>query len=665
MQIHGAKKQKGGSQKPNIAKDTTASSNIAQILYGLSEGEVAGLVDGGKSIKLDGTPIINENGQPNFDGISWQFRTGTIDQEHIKGFSSVENEQNIGVELRSDRPYTKSLTNTQLSAVVIRLSWNGLREQKADGNIVGYKIDYAIDVQTDGGAWQTVLNTTINDKASQGYQRSHRIDLPKARRSWTVRVRRITPNRDSELIGDVMNVVAITEVIDAKLRYPCTALLALKYDAETFGNIAKVAVRMRGLIIQVPNNYDPITRTYTGLWDGRFKMAYTNNPAWVFYDICTARRYGLGERLAGKVDKWALYQLAQYCDELVDDGKGGKEPRFTVNVYIQKADDAYRVLQNLASVFRAMSYWDGTQIVVDADTPKESVYTFANANVVGGAFSYTGTRAKARHSIAKVAYDDPNNGFNTDYVWVRDEYAIAKYGINILELNMMGCTSAAQAHRAGVWALSSEQLETETVTFATGLDGFIPKVGEIIQVADNHRAGRYQSGRIVSVGGKTITLDRTAGKVGDMLTVGDKMAKITAIKGTQITLDKAIGQAGQIWAITSSDLAPRTYRVMSITQNDDATFAFTALQYETAKFSASDKVVRTPSKPVSIIKAHTLDAPQNITLTAHTRTHQGQAITTLSINWEQVAGGRCGGVHCGVAKRRQRMAISKNRQPKP
>lgn len=272
MNIFGEKKQKGGAQRPNIAKDTTASTNHFYGLYGLSEGEVYGLVDGGKSIKLDGTPLINDNGQPNFEDVSWEFRSGTIDQPHISGFASVENEQNIGVELRHNRPFTKAIDNAQLSAVVVRLGWNALREQKENGDIEGYRIDYAIDLQTDGGAWQTVLNTTINDKASQGYQRSHRIDLPKARRGWTLRVRRITPNRDSELISDTMNVVALTEVIDAKLRYPCTSVLALKFNAETFGNIPKLAVRMRGMIIQVPSNYNPDTRAYTGLWDGTFKI---------------------------------------------------------------------------------------------------------------------------------------------------------------------------------------------------------------------------------------------------------------------------------------------------------------------------------------------------------------------------------------------------------
>ncbi|WP_227547440.1 TipJ family phage tail tip protein [Moraxella catarrhalis] len=638
MNIYGAKRQKQSSNKPYIQKDTASSTNSYQALYGLSEGEIYGLVDGGKSIRLDGTPIINDNGEPNFPDVSWDFRAGSIDQTHIKGFSSVENEQSVNVELRHDRPYTKAINNKQLSAVAIRLGFNSLREQKGNGDVVGYRIEYAIDVQTDGGAWEMVLNTAVDDKVSQGYQRSHRIDLPKAQQGWSVRVRRLTPNRDSEMVSDTMVVSAVTEIIDAKLRYPCTALLALKYDAQTFSNIAKVSVHVRGMLIQVPTNYNPTARTYDGLWDGTFKLAYTNNPAWVFYDICTAKRYGLGDRLAGKVDKWSLYRLAQYCDEMVDDGKGGKEPRFTVNVYLQKADDAYRVLQNLASVFRALSFWDGTSIVVDADTPKEPVYVFSNANVIGGEFSYTGTRARDRHTIVKCAYDDPDNNFETDYIYVQDEHAIAKYGINQLELNLFGCTSKGQAQRAGIWALKSEQLETETVSFSTGLDGFIPKVGEIIHVQDNHRAGRMQAGRIVATDGRQITLDRMAGKVGDTLMVGDNSAQIVQIDDTVITTDTAIGRAGQVFAISSSDVAPRAYRVMTISQNDDASFSFTALQYEIGKFTATNNIAAIPKKEVSVIKAHVLTPPNSVSITERTRTHQGQAITTLVISWEQVVG---------------------------
>ncbi|MFB6347881.1 phage tail protein [Moraxella sp. ZJ142] len=629
--ISGAKKQKNQAQKPNIQKDTTASTEFVQALYGLAEGEILGLVDGGKSIKLDGTPLINDNGQPNFDNVSWDFRAGTLNQDYIKGFSSVNNESNVGVELRHDKPYIKAINNTALDAVIIRLGWGSLREQKDNGDIVGYRIAYAVDVQTDGGAWSEVLNTFINDKASQGYKRSHRIELPKARRGWTIRVRRTTPNRDSELIGDSMSVVAITEVIDAKLCYPLTALLAVKYDAESFSNIAKLSVRLRGKLIQVPSNYNPTTRSYNGMWDGTFKLAYSNNPAWVYYDICTHKRYGLGLT----VDKWQLYQIAQYCDEMVDDGKGGKEPRFTCNVYLQKAEDAYQVLQSLASVFRGLTFWDGTQIVVDSDVPKDPVYTFSRSNVAGGEFIYSGTRRRDRHTVFKVGWDNPDNDYKTEYEMIRDDYAIAKYGINILDINAFGCTSQAQAQRVGQWALKTEQLETQSVSFKTGLDGFIPKVGDVINVADNVRAGRAISGRIAAVNGNKITLDRNAGSIGNTIVIGEHTAKITAVNDTVITLDKLINaKANEIWAMTADDLHLAQYRVMSIAY-DDASFNITAIEYRPEKYSDA---VRIEPRPISVIKPTILSAPSQVLLTSHSRTHQGQSITTLSINWEQVNG---------------------------
>lgn len=277
--IFGAKKGQGKQRKPHIAKDDLVSTSYFNGLYGLAEGEIAGLADGGKSIFLDGTPLINANGQPNFNGVSWDFRNGTLDQEHIKGFSAVENERNVGVELRHDRPFVQAISNTDLSAVRVRINFNALREQKTNGDITGYAIEYAIDVQTDGGAFSQVLKNTVRGKASQGFKKSHRIDLPKAAKNWTIRVRRITPNRDSDLIADTVSIDAITEIIDAKLRYPATAMLGLTYDASTFSNIAKLAVRLKGKLIKVPSNYDPTARTYSGLWDGTFKLAYSNNPA--------------------------------------------------------------------------------------------------------------------------------------------------------------------------------------------------------------------------------------------------------------------------------------------------------------------------------------------------------------------------------------------------
>lgn len=646
MNIHGSKKQKGQARKPTIATDDLVATSYAQILYGLCEGEIAGLADDGKSIRLENTPLINDNGESNFEGVSWEFRTGTLDQTHIAGFPSVENEHNIGVELRHDRDWTRQINNRELSAVRVRLNFNALKEQKENGDITGYAISYAIDVQTDGGSFVEVLTDTVRGKASQGYKKAHRIDLPNAgtAKRWTIRVRRITPNRDSELVADTMSIDALTEIIDAKLSYPCTALLGISYDAKTFNNIAKIAVRLKGKIIQVPSNYNAETRQYNGLWDGTFKPAYSNNPAWVFYDLCTHKRYGLGERLSGMVDKWRLYQIGQYCDELVDDGKGGQEPRFTCNVYIQKADDAYRVLQNLASVFRGLSFWDGQNIVVDSDTPKDPVYTFSPANVVGGEFSYTGTRARDRHTLSKVAWDNPENNFTTEYELIPDEEAIAKYGVRTLDISAFGCTSKGQAQRAGLWALKAEQLQTQTVTFKTGLQGFIPQVGQVINIADNVFAGRAISGRIVNVNGKQITLDRMAGKIGDILTVatadGIVSSQITAAQGGILTLKQALNIANEsIWAVISDDLKLKQFRILTIAQNDDTTFDITALEYNRQKYAAVDGGAMVTQEPFTVLKVATISTPKSVALTAYTRTHQGQAITTLNIAWEQVSGG--------------------------
>lgn len=628
-------------RKPHVAADDLVSNSRFRGIYGLCEGEIYGLVDGAKSIRLDGTPIVNSSGQPNFAGVNYEFRTGTIQQEYIKGFASVENEINIGVELRHDRPFVRQINNAELSAVRVRLNFNSLRQQHDNGDITGYAIEYAIDLQVEGGAYQEVLKNTVRGKASSGFKKSHRIDLPKGKR-WTLRVRRITPNRNSELIADTTTIDAITEIIDAKLRYPCTALLGLSYDAKTFNNIAKVAVRLKGSIIRVPSNYNPETRTYNGLWDGAFKKAYSNNPAWVFYDVCTHERYGLGNQLASMVDKWRLYQIGQYCDELVDDGKGGKEPRFTVNVYLQKDEEAYRVLQSLASVFRGMNFWDGQNVIVDSDTPKDAVYTFTPANVVGGEFNYSGTRARDRHNIAKVAWDNPDNDFKTEYEFVKDEAGIAKYGIHQLELNAFGCTSQGQAQRAGLWALKSEQLETRSVTFKTGLQGFIPQVGQVINIADNVFAGRAISGRIVAIDGKQITLDRPAGKVGDTFTAnhdGIKTAKIVLVKNSTITLDKSLDLAtSDVWAIISDDLKLMQFKVLAVKQNDDNIFEINALQHEPQKYQAIDSGANITQATLSVLQATLIEPPSSVTLTSQNRTHQGQNLTTLTIAWAQVVG---------------------------
>ena len=649
--IKGAKAGSGEARKAVIAPDSAQSKTYIKILYGLSEGEVEGLANGLQSVYLEETPLHNPSGGSNFQDIQFDFRHGTNDQTHIEGFPDVSSETAINVELVSGTPWVRAISNTDLDAVRIRFKWGPLRQQNADnGDVKGITIQYAIDLQTDGGSWVEVLNTKISDKTSANYERSHRIDLPKSDTGWTIRVRRITPNSTSEYISDKMYVDALTEVIDLKLSYPNTAMLGLQYDAETFSNVAKVAVDLKGIKLQVPSNYDPVARTYTGMWDGTFKRAYTNNPAWIYYDICTSKRYALGDRLtSAMLDKWSLYRLAQYCDQMVSDGKGGQEPRFTCNVYLQSTEDAYVILSKLAGVFRAISYWDGNSIVCDADIPQDTYFTYTRANVIDGIFEYSGTRARDRHTVAKVAWDNPANHYKTEYVYVRDEAAIAKLGVRIAEIDAWGCTSEGQAQRAGLWALKSEQLEVRSVSFKVGLDGYIPQPGKVIEIADELFAGRANGGRIsaVSADRKIITLDRddVVCRAGDRLVVngedGKAQARIVSSKiGRKVTVAVAFDSvaAENVWVVDAQDLKTMKFRVMSITQDEKHQFSITALQYESAKYDAIDFGAFIDERPISIINPTTQAPVESVSITSETMVQQGLAVETMVISWPQAQG---------------------------
>ena len=649
--IKGAKKGSGEARKAVIAPDSAQSKTYIKILYGLSEGEVEGLANGLQSVYLEDTPVQDASGGSNFTNVTTDFRTGTNDQTYIEGFPDISSENTVSVELKSETPWVRAISNTDLDAVRIRLKWGPLRQQNAEnGDVNGYTINYTIDVQTDGGTWTEVLNTQISDKTSANYERSHRIDLPKANTGWQVRVRRLTPNSTSEYISDKMYIEAITDVIDLKLSYPNTALLGLQYDAEHFSNVAKVAVDLKGIKIQVPSNYNPVSRTYTGMWDGTFKRAYTNNPAWIYYDICTAKRYALGGRLtSAMLDKWSLYRLAQYCDQMVSDGKGGQEPRFTCNVYLQSTEDAYSILTKLAGVFRAINYWDGNSIVCDADIPQDTYFTYTRANVIEGAFEYSGTRARDRHTVAKVAWDNPKNHYKTEYVFVRDEAAIGKLGIRVAEIDAWGCTSEGQAQRAGLWALKSEQLETRMVSFKVGLDGYIPQPGRVIEIADELFSGRANGGRIsaVSENLKTITLDRddVVCRAGDRLVVNGEDGKaqariVSSVTGRQITVTIAFDSvaAQNVWAVDAQDLKTMKFRVMSITQDAKHQFSITALQYESAKYDAIDFGAYIDDRPISIINP-TAQAPvTNVVILAENMVQQGLSVSTMLISWDQAQG---------------------------
>lgn len=648
MKIVGQKAGGGKQRKPVIAPDTAQSKTIAKIMYGLSEGVIKGLVEGGKSIYLDDTPIVAENGQQNFDRVGYEFRAGTNDQTYIKGFEEVASEIAVGVELKHSRPWVKSLRNLELDAVTIRIRFAALRQTNdSNGDVSGTTVEYAIDTMTDGTAWVEYGRYKVSDKTSAGYERTHRVDLPKARTGWQIRVRRLTADNHSDYLSNQSYIQAYTEIIDAKMAYPNTALLAINYDSEIFSNVPKMSVECYGVEILVPSNYDPVTRQYSGVWNGSFKRAYTDNPAWHFYDACINKRYALGYRIdSSMIDKWSIYRIAQYCDELVDDGKGGREPRFTLNVYEQSEDSAWSVLSKMAGAFRAFMYWDGTAIICDADIPQDTFYTFTAANVIDGIFEYSGTAPRDRHTVARVAWNNPSNRYKTEYVIVRDDAAISMHGIKIVDIQAYGCTSESQAQRAGLWALKSEQLETQTVTFKTGLDGFIPLPGKIIEIADPYYMGADNGGRIVAVNARQneITVDRddVVCNVGDRLVVntanGVAQARIVkSIRGRVITVVSPFDnvQVESIWVVDAHRIATRKFRVISVRQDDSHQFTITALQHNPAKYDVIDNGAYIDERPTSLLNTSVQTPVNNVQISSRQHIEQGLNVTTLIISFDQ------------------------------
>ncbi|HCT4492825.1 TPA: phage tail protein [Pseudomonas aeruginosa] len=643
--------RKGGSSKPkqpSIARDSLQSVATAKLLLAVGEGEFAeGPSD--QDIYLDNTPLMDASGNVNFPNVKWEWRSGSVDQDYIPGIPSVENETTVNVELRSDTPWVRSVTNTQLSAVRLRFAWPALQKQESSGDVNGYRIEYAVDVSTDDGAYQQVLLDAVDGKTTSRYERSQRIDLPAATTGWQVRVRRLTPNQNSSLIADTMLIAGLTEVIDAKLRYPNTALLYIEFSAEQFSNIPAVTVECKARKVQVPTTYDPELRTYTGVWDGSFKSAWTNNPAWITYDISTNARFGLGKRIKPwMVDKWELYKIAQYCDQLVPDGKGGQEPRFLCDLNLQSRSQAWTLLRDIAAIYRGMSYWAQGQLVSQADMPRTADfdYVFTRANVIDGKMTYGAASARTRYSRALVSYDNPANNYDTDVTGYSDAPLLRRYGDNPVELSAIGCTRESEAQRRGKWAVLTS-VQDRTITFATGMEGRIPLPGYIIPVADSLLAGREIGGRISAVVGRVVTLDRvTQAKAGDRLIINLPSGRaegrtVQSVNGKAVTVTAAYSEAPEpelCWALDADDLAVQLYRVMSTKRDDNGQWTINGLQYEPSKFDHIDTGARLEERPISIIPVTTVQPPASVTLSSRWTIDQGLAVSTMTITWPAVEG---------------------------
>ncbi|MFV4743650.1 host specificity protein J [Citrobacter portucalensis] len=645
-QIKGRKGGSSSSRTPTEQPDDLQSVAKAKILVALGEGEFAGQLTG-KNIYLDGTALENADGSQNFSGVTWEFRAGTQAQNYIQGIPGTENEINVGTEVSSATAWTRTFTNTQLSAVRLRLKWPSLFKQEDNGDLVGYSINYAIDLQTDGGTWQTMLNTSATGKTTSGYERSHRIDLPQAGSTWTIRLRKITADANSAKIGDTMTLQSFTEVIDAKLRYPNTALLYIEFDSSQFnGSIPQISCEPRGRVIRVPDNYDPDTRTYSGTWQGAFKWAWTDNPAWIFYDLVITDRFGLGNRLsAANIDKWTLYQVSQYCDQPVPDGKGGSgtEPRYTCNVYVQDRNDAYTVLRDFAAIFRGMTYWGGDQIVALADMPRDVDYAYTRANVIDGRFTYSSSTTKTRYTTALVSWSDPGNAYADAMEPVFEQPLVARYGFNQLEMTAIGCTRQSEANRKGRWGILTNNKD-RVVSFDVGLDGNIPQPGYIIAVSDELLSGKVMGGRISAVNGRVIKLDRVAdAAAGDRLIINlpsgaSQSRTIQAINGESVTVTTAYSetpQAEAVWVVESDELYAQQYRVVSVSDNDDGTFSITGAWHDPDKYARIDTGAIIDQRPVSVIPPGNQSPPANIVISSFSVVQQNISVETMRVSWDQ------------------------------
>ncbi|TXU04950.1 DUF1983 domain-containing protein [Enterobacter hormaechei] len=644
--IRGRKGGSSSSRTPTEQPDDLQSVAKAKILVALGEGEFAGQLTA-KDIYLDGTALENADGSQNFSGVTWEFRAGTQAQKYIQGIPGTENEINVGTEVSSATAWTRTFTNTQLSAVRLRLKWPSLFKQEDDGDLVGYSVNYAIDLQTDGGTWQAVLNTSVTGKTTSGYERSHRIDLPQAGSTWTIRLRKITSDANSAKIGDTMSLQSFTEVIDAKLRYPNTALLYIEFDSSQFnGSIPKISCEPRGRVIRVPDTYDPETRTYSGTWTGTFKWAWTDNPAWIFYDLVVSDRFGLGDRLTtANIDKWTLYQVAQYCDQMVPDGKGGSgtEPRYTCNVYIQERNDAYTVLRDFAAIFRGMTYWGDDQIVALADMPRDVDFTYTHANVIDGRFTYSSSTTKNRYTNALVSWSDPDNAYSDAMEPVFEQALVARYGFNQLEITAIGCTRQSEANRKGRWGILTNNKD-RVVTFNVGEDGNIPQPGYVIAVADRNLSGRELGGRISAVNGRVLTLDRAPdASAADRMIVNlpsgvSQSRTIQSITGNKVTVTTAYSEtpvSEAVWVIESDELYAQQYRVITVTDNNDGTFTIVGANHDPDKFDRIDTGAIIDQRPVSVIPPGNQSPPANIVISSFSVVQQNISVETMRVSWDQ------------------------------
>ncbi|HAX9280997.1 TPA: DUF1983 domain-containing protein [Escherichia coli] len=622
-----------GSSKghtPREAKDNLKSTQLLSVIDAISEGPIEGPVDGLKSVLLNSTPVLDSEGNTNISGVTVVFRAGEQEQTPPEGFESSGSETVLGTEVKYDTPITRTITSANIDRLRFTFGVQALVETTSKGDRNPSEVRLLVQIQRNGG-WVTEKDITIKGKTTSQYLASVVVDnLPP--RPFNIRMRRMTPDSTTDQLQNKTLWSSYTEIIDVKQCYPNTALVGVQVDSEQFGS-QQVSrnYHLRGRILQVPSNYNPQTRQYSGIWDGTFKPAYSNNMAWCLWDMLTHPRYGMGKRLGAEdVDKWALYVIGQYCDQSVPDGFGGTEPRITCNAYLTTQRKAWDVLSDFCSAMRCMPVWNGQTLTFVQDRPSDKVWTYNRSNVVmpddGAPFRYSFSALKDRHNAVEVNWIDPDNGWETATELVEDTQAIARYGRNVTKMDAFGCTSRGQAHRAGLWLIKTELLETQTVDFSVGAEGLRHVPGDVIEICDDDYAGISTGGRVLAVNSqtRTLTLDREimlSSSGTTLISLVDGSGNPVSVEvqsvtdGVKVKVSRIPDGVAEysVWGLKLPTLRQRLFRCVSIRENDDGAYAITAVQHVPEKEAIVDNGAHFDGDQSGTVNGVTPPAVQHLT----------------------------------------------------
>lgn len=647
----------GSSGSTTETADTLKSGSRLGVIDLLGEGQIGGLVgNSGKSIFLSGTPLLNENGESNFDNVTWKALTGTQDQATLgDGFDTVENTISLSQRVTTESDVLFTISDSDAESVRLVMAVSSLTKSDSKGNVRGSSVQFHVSLSINAGAFQPLGVATIAGKTRSRYQRAYEYELPRVAldgttqaTSWTFKVQRLTADSTSSKVTDDLYVDSYTSIIETKLTYPNSAIVGIQMNAEQFSSEPERSYLVDGLLIQVPSNRDNVTRKYDGVWSGDFKLASTDNPAWILHDLISNDRYGLGQFIPAEFRNPArLYVIGRYCDELVDDGFGNQEPRFTINTTINSVVDAYQLLSDICSVFNGMTYWTGSTIGYMADMPSDVSMIFSQANVIEGDFSYQSAARKDRHSVVMVSYNDPERNYETRVEYIEDSDLIERFGVRKSEITTFGCTTRGQAYRVGKWLLYTEKYQSGTVSFRVGIDSLLCYPGDVIQISDAYRAGKRQGGRIVNCTLNGATLDSEVeavegSRISIRLNDGTLEERtIATFDGKVVVFDKLLSKlpvANAVWQITTPNLEPLTARVVSIAQGENVgEFEITAVMHNSTKYDYIESDLQLHEPKLSTANAvKVLPPPDSVTLTAETILDQGSTQYSLSIDWEQV-----------------------------